>query len=160
MRKQVCWLIVEASLSMVYYNNAHIFSLNLGDAEQRFHNLKKRFSKKESKVQKWNEIRFRKSWDKTGRDRTQKYDFLSWLALYLRLKKNTGNNIQNSNVAEINPNNNDMTEAEENSVIAPKRAYFWVFWLTIHLKLCGKNIAKRKSIKKKTNKLQKNQARS
>ena len=159
MRKQVSWLIVEASLSMVCYNNAHIFSLNLGDGEPRFHNLKKRFSKKERKVQKWNEIRFRKSWDKTGRDRTPKYDFLSWLALYLRLKKTLETIYKIQMEQRLTQTIMAWLRLKTISVIAPKRAYFWVFWLTIHLKLCGKDIVKRKNIKKKINKLQKNQAR-
>ena len=53
-----------------------------------------------------------------------KYDFLSWLALYLRLKENTGNNLQNANVAEINPNDDGMTEAEHNFSDCSKKGLF------------------------------------
>ena len=53
-------------------------------------------------------------WDETGRDGTQKNDFLSWLAPYLRLKENTASNLPNTNAAEINPNDEGITEAEDN----------------------------------------------
>ena len=52
MRKQISWLIAEGSLHIVYHNNAHIFSLNLGEAKRRFDNLKKRFSKKKQRAKK------------------------------------------------------------------------------------------------------------
>ena len=44
----------------------------------------------------------------------KKYDFLSWLAPYLRLKENTVSDLPNTDVAEINPNDDGMTEAEDN----------------------------------------------
>ena len=47
--KRIVLVIVEGSLYMVYHNNAHIFSLNLGEAKQRFDTLKKKFSKKKGK---------------------------------------------------------------------------------------------------------------
>ena len=43
----------------------------------------------------------------------KKYDFLSWLAPYLRLKENTVNNLPNVNVPEINPNEDGMAEAAD-----------------------------------------------
>ena len=54
----------------------------------------------------------------------KKYDFLSWLAPYLRLKESIVNNLPNANVAEINPNNNGKTEAEDNSSDCSKISLF------------------------------------
>ena len=114
MTKQVSWLIVEGSLYIVYHNNAHIFSLNLGDAKRRFDNLKKRFSKKKAKYKKAIRSSSGSREAKQAETELKKYDFLSWLAPYLRFKENTVSNLPNINVAEINPNDDGMTEAEDN----------------------------------------------
>ena len=48
----------------------------------------------------------------------------SWLAPYLRLKENTVSNLPNTNVAEINPNDDGMTEAEDNFSDGFKKSLF------------------------------------
>ena len=54
-----------------------------------------------------------------------------------------------------------MTDAKDNFIDwSEKKAYFWVFRPTNHLKLRSKDIAKQKNVKKRWNKLQKNQAKT
>ena len=96
MRKQVSWLIVEGSLYMVYRTNVHIFSLNLSDAKRQFDNLKRRFRKKKAKYKKATRSG---SWSrevKQAETELKKYDYLSWVATYLRLKENTVSNLPNT----------------------------------------------------------------
>ena len=50
---------------------------------------------------------------------------MSWLAPYLRLKENTVSNLPNANVAEINPNDDYMTEAEDNFSDCSEKSLFW-----------------------------------
>ena len=107
-------MIVEGSLYKVYHNNAHICSLNLGEAKRRFDNLKKRFSKKRAKYKKATRSDSGSREAKQAETELKKYDFLSWLVPYLRLKENTASNLPNTNVSEINPNDDCMNEAEEN----------------------------------------------
>ena len=54
----------------------------------------------------------------------KKYDFLSWLAPYLRLKENTVSNQSNTNGAEINPNDDGMTEAEDSFSDCSEKSLF------------------------------------
>ena len=54
----------------------------------------------------------------------KKYNFLSWLAPYLRLKENIVSNLPNTNVAEINPNYDGMTEAEDNFSDCSEKSLF------------------------------------
>ena len=54
----------------------------------------------------------------------KKYDFLSWLAPYLRLKENTISNLPNTNVAEINPNDDGMNEAKNNFSDCSEKSLF------------------------------------
>lgn len=54
----------------------------------------------------------------------KKYDFLSWLAPYLRLKEDTVSNLPNTNVAEINPNEDDIIEAEDNFSDCSEKSLF------------------------------------
>ena len=44
--------MVEDLLYMVYHNNAHLISFNLGEAKRRFDNLKMRFGKNKAKYKK------------------------------------------------------------------------------------------------------------
>ena len=54
-----------------------------------------------------------------------------------------------------------MTDAKDNFIDwSEKKAYFWVFRPTNYLKLRSKDIAKQKNVKKRWNKLQKNQAKT
>ena len=100
---------------MVYHNNAHIFSLNLGEAKRRFGNLKKRFNKKKAKYKKATRSGSgSRETKQVEAELNKKNDFLSWFAPYLRLKENTVSNLPNTNVAEINPNDDGMAEAEDN----------------------------------------------
>ena len=85
---------------MAYHNNAHILSLNLGGAKRRFDNLKRRFSKKKAKYKKATRSGSGSCEAKQAEIELKKYDFLSWLAPYLRLKGNTVRNLPNKNVAE------------------------------------------------------------
>ena len=135
MRKQVSWLVVEGSLF-------------LGEAKRRFDNLKKKFQQKETKIQKSNKIHFRKSWEEAGRDTNLKICFLG-----LAVKENTVSNLPKKNITEINPNDNGMTDC-------PQKSLFLNVSPSIHLKFRDKNIAKRKNVKKVSNKLQKNHAKS
>ena len=98
---------------MVYHNDVHIFSLNLVEAKLLFDNLKKRFNKKKAKYKKATRSGSGSRKVKQAETELEKYDFLSWLAPYLRLKENTISNLPNSNVAEINPNDDHMTKAED-----------------------------------------------
>ena len=61
---------------------------------------------------------------KQGETELKKCDFLGWLAPYLRLKENTVSNLPNTNVAEINPNNDVMTEAEDNFSNCSEKSLF------------------------------------
>ena len=61
---------------------------------------------------------------KQGETELKKCDFLGWLAPYLRLKENTVSNLPNTNVAEINPNDDGMTEAEDNFSDGFKKSLF------------------------------------
>ena len=63
---------------MVYHNNAHTFSLNLGEAKRRFDNLKKRFSKKKVKYKKATRSGLVSREAKQEETKLKKYDFLSW----------------------------------------------------------------------------------
>ena len=126
---------------MVYHNDVHIFFLNLVEAKLLFHNLKKRFNKKKAKYKKATKSGSGSRKVKQAETELEKYDFLSWLAPYLRLKENTISNLPNSNVAEINPNNDHMTKAEDSFGDCSKKSTF-LRVSTNHLKLCGKNIAK------------------
>ena len=121
--------------------------------------MKKRSNKKRAKYKKATRSGSGSHEVKQAETKLKKYDFLSWLAPCLRLKKNTVSNLPITNVAEINLNDDGMTEAEDNFRDCPKRAYFLVFRPTNHLKLRRKDIAKQKNEKKRSNKLQKNQAR-
>ena len=123
MRKQVSWLIVEVSLYMVYHNNAHIFSLYLGEAKQWFDNLNSE-KKKKPKYKKATTSGSGSCETKQGETELKKCDFLGWLAPYLRLKENTVSNLPNTNVAEINPNNDVMTEAEDNFSNCSEKSLF------------------------------------
>ena len=49
---------------------------------------------------------------------------MSWLAPYLRLKENTVSNLPNTNVAEINPNDDGMTETEDNFSYCSEKSLF------------------------------------
>ena len=49
---------------------------------------------------------------------------MSWLATYLRFKENTVTNLPNINVAEINPNDDGMTEAEDNFSDCSEKSLF------------------------------------
>ena len=160
MRKQVSSLIVEVSLYMVHHSNAHIFSLILGEAKQRFDNLKKRFSKKKSKYKKATKSCSGSREAKQAETELKKYDSLSWFAPYLRLKGNTVSNLPNTNVAEIKPNDDDMTEAEDNSSDCSEKSLFSSVSTNQSFETPWKRIANWKKVKKRSNKLQKNQARS
>ena len=160
MRKQVSSLIVEVSLYMVHHSNAHIFSLILGEAKQRFDNLKKRFSKKKSKYKKATKSGSGSREAKQAETELKKYDSLSWFAPYLRLKGNTVSNLPNTNVAEIKTNDDDMTEAEDNSSDCSEKSLFSSVSTNQSFETPWKRIAKWKKVKKRSNKLQKNQARS
>ena len=109
---------------MVYHNDVHIFSLNLVEAKLLFDNLKKRFNKKKAKYKKATRSGSGSRKVKQAETELEKYDFLSWLAPYLRLKENTISNLPNSNVAEINPNDDHMTKAEDSSSDCSKKIIF------------------------------------
>ena len=49
---------------------------------------------------------------------------MSCLALYVRLKENTVSNLPNTNVAEINPNDDGMTETEDNFSYCSEKSLF------------------------------------
>ena len=85
---------------MVYHNNAHIFSLILGDVKRRFDHMKKRFNKKKAKYKKATRSGSGSREAKQTDMELKKYDFLSWLVPYLRLKGNTVTNLPNTNAAE------------------------------------------------------------
>ena len=108
---------------MVYHNNAHISSLNLGEAKRRFDNLKKRSSKKKAKYKKAARSGLGSREVKQAETVLKKYDFLSWFAPYLRLKENTGSILPNTNVAEMNLNDDGMTEAEDNFSDCPEKSF-------------------------------------
>ena len=76
--------------------------------------LKKRFSTKKAKYKKATRSGSGSREAKQAETELKKYNFLSWLAPYLRLKENIVSNLPNINVAEINPNYDGMTEAEDN----------------------------------------------
>ena len=163
MRKQVSSLIVEDSLYMVRHNNAHIFSLILGETKQRFDNLKKRFSKKKAKYKKATKSGSGSREAKQAETELKKYDSLNWLAPYLRLTENTVSNLPNANVAEINPNNDDMTEVEDNSSDCSEKSLFSSVSTNQSFETSWKRIAKWKKNKEEVKQkrgLQKNQARS
>ena len=109
---------------MVYHNNAHIFSLNLGEAKRRFDNLKKKFSKKKAKYKKATRSGSGSREVKQAGTKLKKYDFLGRFAPYLRLKENTVSNLPNTNVAKINPNDNGMTEAKDNFSDCSRKSLF------------------------------------
>ena len=94
---------------MVLYN-AHIFSFNLGEAKRRFHNLKKRFSKKKAR---------HKKTIRSGSKRREAKQAETELK-----KENTVSNLPNTNVAAINPNDDVMAEAEDNVSDCPKKSLF------------------------------------
>ena len=73
----------------------------------------KRFSKKKAKYKKVTRSSSGSHEVKQTEKELKKYDFLSWLAPYLRIKENTVSNLPNTNVEEINPNEDGMTEAED-----------------------------------------------
>ena len=127
MRKQVSRLIAEGSLYMVYHNNAHNFSLNLRKAKRRFDNLRKRFCKNKAEFKKTSRSSSGSREAKQAETGLKKHGFLSWLAPYLTLKENTVSNLPNTNVAEINPNDDGMTEAKDNFSGCSEKAYFRVF---------------------------------
>ena len=62
------------------------------------------------------------------RQNRQRQDSKIWFpelaCTVLKTYKNTGNNLQNPNVAKINPNNNGMTEAEDNFSDCSKKSLF------------------------------------
>ena len=127
MRKQVSRLIAEGSLYMVYHNNAHNFSLNLRKAKRRFDNLRKRFCKNKAEFKKTSRSSSGSREAKQAETGVKKHGFLSWFAPYLTLKENTVSNLPNKNVAEINPNDDGMTEAKDNFSDCSEKAYFRVF---------------------------------
>ena len=86
--------------------------------------MKKRFSKKKAKFKKATRSGSGSFEVKQAEVELKKYDFLSWLTPYLRLKESTINNLPSANVAKINPNNNGMTEAEDNFSDCSKMSLF------------------------------------
>ena len=86
--------------------------------------LKKRFSKKKAKYKKATRSDSGSRDGKQAETELKKFGFLSWLAPYLRLKENTVSNLPNKNVAEINPNDDGMTEAEDNFSGSSKKSLF------------------------------------
>ena len=117
-------MIVDGSLYMVYHNSAHIFFLNLGEAKRRFDNLKKRFSKKKAKYKKATRSGSGSCEAKQAKTELKNYDFLSWLAQYLRFKQNTVNNLPSTNVAEVSRNDDGMTETEDNFSDCSEKSLF------------------------------------
>ena len=75
--------------------------------------MKKRFSKEKAKYKKATRSgsgsRETKQAETELKKKKKKKDFLGWFAPYLRLKENTVSNLPNTNVAEINPNDDGMT---------------------------------------------------
>ena len=61
---------------------------------------------------------------KQAKTELKNYDFLSWLAPYLRLKQNTVNNLPSTNVVEISPNDDGMTETEDNFSDCSEKSLF------------------------------------
>ena len=100
------------------------FSFNLGEAKPRFDNLKKRFSKKKGKYKKATRSGSGSRKTKQAEMGLKKYDFLSWLALYLRYKENTVSNLPNTNVAEIHLNYDGLTESVDNFSDCSKKSLF------------------------------------
>ena len=75
--------------------------------------MKNRFSEKKAKYK-------RAARSGSGSRETKQ----SWLAPYLRLRENTVSNLPNTNVAEINTNDDGMTEAEDNFSDGFKKSLF------------------------------------
>ena len=137
-------------MTTVYHNNEYIFSLSLGESKGNFDNLKKRFSKIKEKYKKTTRSGSGSPEAKQAETELKKY-----------LKENAVSNLLNINVTEINPKRRWYDGGwRQFQVIAPKRAYFWVFRPSNYLKLRGTDIVKLKNVKKRSNKLQKNQAKS
>ena len=86
--------------------------------------MKKRFSKKKAKYKKATRSGLGSREAKQAETELKKYYFLSWLAPYLRLKENTVSNLPNANVAEINPNNDGITEAKDNFSDCSEKSLF------------------------------------
>ena len=86
--------------------------------------LKKRFSTKKAKYKKATRSGSGSREAKQAETELKKYNFLSWLAPYLRLKENIVSNLPNTNVAEINPNYDGMTEAEDNFSDCSEKSLF------------------------------------
>ena len=61
---------------------------------------------------------------RNSKKKKKKKDFLSWFAPYLRLKENTVSNLPNTNVAEINSNDDGMTKAEDNFSDCSEKSLF------------------------------------
>ena len=84
----------------------------------------KRFSKKKAKYKKATRSGSGSHEVKRTEKELKKYDFLSWLAPYLRIKENTVSNLPNTNVEEINPNEDGMTEAEDSFSDCSEKSLF------------------------------------
>ena len=84
----------------------------------------KRFSKKKAKYKKATRSGSGSHEVKRTEKELKKYDFLSWLAPYLRIKENTVRNLPNTNVEEINPNEDGMTEAEDSFSDCSEKSLF------------------------------------
>ena len=95
-----------------------------GEAKRQFDNLKKRFSKGKAMYKKATRSGSGSREAKQAEIELKKNYFLSWLALYLRLKERTVSNLPNVNVTEINPNNNGMTEVEGNFSDCSEKSLF------------------------------------
>ena len=106
------------------HNNAHIFSLNLSEAKRRFDNLKRRFSKKKAKYKKAKRSGSGSRETKQVETELKNYGSLRRVASYWRLKENTVSNLPKTNVAEINPNDDGMSEAEDKVSIFSKKTLF------------------------------------
>ena len=86
--------------------------------------MKKRFNKKKAKYKKATRCGSGSCEANQAETELKKYDFLSWLAPYVLLKKNTVNNLPNTSVAEINQNDDDMSEVEDNFSDCSKKSLF------------------------------------
>ena len=122
--------------------------------------MKKRFSKKKAKYEKATIPGLGSREAKQAETELKKYDFLSWLAPYLRLKENTVTNLPNTNVAEINSNDDGMTETEDNFSDCSEKSSFSSVSTNQSFETPWQRHCKVKNVKKRSNKLQKNQARS